>query len=212
MDKREQLIFLWKKQGLKFSSKVIKAFKNTPREKFLLEGYDARAYEDNPLPILAGQTISQPSTVLKMLDVLDVKYGDKILEVGTGSGYNAALLSKLTGKKGFVYTTEIIDSLAEFSRNNLNKLKIKNVEVIKTDGSQGLAEKAPFDRIIVTAACAKMPDILIDQLKVNGILVAPVGPMYVQNLIKLKKTPKRIKEESLGQYQFVPLTGRHGFA
>lgn len=211
MEDKEKLLYLWKKLGLKFDKRIIKAFKDVPREYFVLEGYENRAYEDNPLPILNGQTISQPSTVLNMLSVLDVKIGNKVLEIGAGSGYNAALLSKLVGKKGFVYATEIIEELAEFAKKNLNKLKLKNVEVLNVDGGEGLKEKAPFDRIIITAACSKIPDILIEQLKISGILVAPVGPMHVQTLVKLKKTSKKITEEILGQYQFVPMTGRQGY-
>ena len=211
MDEKERLLFLLKKQGMNFSKKVIKAFKAIPREKFVMENYKERAYEDSPLPILLGQTISQPSTVLKFLDALDVKLGNKVLEIGSGSGYNTALLSKLVGTKGFIYSTEIAEPLAEFARNNLKKIKIKNVEILRIDGSQGLMEKEPFDRIILTAACSKIPDVLIDQLKTGGILVAPVGPIYAQNLVRLKKTSKRISEKILGQYQFVPMTGKYGY-
>ena len=211
MDEKERLLFLLKKQGMNFSKKVIKAFKAIPREKFVMENYKERAYEDSPLPILLGQTISQPSTVLKFLDALDVKLGNKVLEIGSGSGYNTALLSKLVGTKGFIYSTEIAEPLAEFARNNLKKIKIKNVEILRIDGSQGLMEKEPFDRIILTVACSKIPDVLIDQLKTGGILVAPVGPIYAQNLVRLKKTSKRISEKILGQYQFVPMTGKYGY-
>ena len=211
MDEKERLLFLLKKQGMNFSKKVIKAFKAIPREKFVMENYKERAYEDSPLPILLGQTISQPSTVLKFLDALDVKLGNKVLEIGSGSGYNTALLSKLVGTKGFIYSTEIAEPLAEFARNNIKKIKIKNVEILRIDGSQGLMEKEPFDRIILTAACSKIPDVLIDQLKTGGILVAPVGPIYAQNLVRLKKTSKRISEKILGQYQFVPMAGKYGY-
>ena len=211
MDEKERLLFLLKKQGMNFSKKVIKAFKAIPREKFVMENYKERAYEDSPLPILLGQTISQPSTVLKFLDALDVKLGNKVLEIGSGSGYNAALLSKLVGTKGFIYSTEIAEPLAEFARNNIKKIKIKNVEILRIDGSQGLMEKEPFDRIILTVACSKIPDVLIDQLKTGGILVAPVGPIYAQNLVRLKKTSKRISEKIFGQYQFVPMAGKYGY-
>ena len=211
MDEKERLLFLLKKQGMNFSKKVIKAFKAIPREKFVMENYKERAYEDSPLPILLGQTISQPSTVLKFLDALDVKLGNKVLEIGSGSGYNTALLSKLVGTKGFIYSTEIAEPLAEFARNNIKKIKIKNVEILRIDGSQGLMEKEPFDRIILTVACSKIPDVLIDQLKTGGILVAPVGPIYAQNLVRLKKTSKRISEKIFGQYQFVPMTGKYGY-
>ena len=211
MDEKERLLFLLKKQGMNFSKKVIKAFKAIPREKFVMENYKERAYEDSPLPILLGQTISQPSTVLKFLDALDVKLGNKVLEIGSGSGYNTALLSKLVGTKGFIYSTEIAEPLAEFARNNIKKIKIKNVEILRIDGSQGLMEKEPFDRIILTVACSKIPDVLIDQLKTGGILVAPVGPIYAQNLVRLKKPSKTISEKILGQYQFVPMTGKYGY-
>jgi protein-L-isoaspartate(D-aspartate) O-methyltransferase len=190
--------------------RVLDAFRRVKRELFVLPGFKKDAYLDEPLPILAGQTISQPTTVVLMLDAFEVKQGQKVLEIGAGSGYNAALLSVLVGRKGKVVTTEIVPELAEFAKNNLKKAKITNVRVIKSDGSIGYAGEAPYDRIICTAAAQKIPDALVSQLKEGGILLIPVGPMYAQRMIKAGKTRGKLETENLGEYVFVPLTGRFG--
>ncbi len=207
---KESLIKYWQKYKVITDKEVIAAFKKLPRENFLPEDLKKQAYDDFPLPIGHNQTVSQPTTIMIMLQALELKKTDKVLEVGTGSGYNAALISNIL-KQGKIYTTEIIPELAESSRLNLEKLKIKNVEVIKTDGSKGHKEKSPYDKIIVTAACPKIPNILIKQLKINGILIAPVGPLYNQQMLKIIKHPNKLEIKNLGNFIFVPLQGEHGF-
>ena len=190
----------FEKMGI--SKRVISAFKQVPREEFVLPEWKEAAYEDSALPIIAEQTISQPSTVVLMLNALEVREGMKVLEIGAGSGYNAALLSKLTGK---VYSIERIKELAEFAKKNLKKAGIKNVKVIHADGKKGYAKEAPYDRIIVTAAAERIPEILLKQLKDTGVLLMPVGPEYGQELIRVRRKGKDYLYEKLGGYVFVPL-------
>jgi len=197
---KDILIRRFERRGI--SKKVISAFKQVDREYFVLPEWKKAAYEDSALPIIAEQTISQPSTVVLMLDALEVKEGMKVLEIGAGSGYNAALLSKLAGK---AYSIERIKELAEFAKKNLKKASIKNVLVIHADGKKGYEKEAPYDRIIVTAAAKKIPDILLKQLKDNGILLMPVGPEYGQELIRVRRKGKDYFYEKLGGYVFVPL-------
>ena len=208
---KEDLARYWKRTGIIKDERLFKAFKKIPREKFIEKALLAEAYGDYPLPIGAGQTISQPTTVMIMTDALELKEGDKVLEVGAGSGYQAAIIAEVIGKKGKVITTEIIPKLAEFSRDNIEKSKIKNVKIIEGDGSQGYDKEAPYDRIIVTAACPSIPQPLVEQLKENGILLAPVGPYFGQQMIRLRKKNGKISEESLGGFMFVPLKGKHGY-
>jgi len=195
---KAQLIKQFEKMGI--SKKVIDAFKKVSREEFVLPEWKEAAYEDSALPIIAGQTISQPSTVVLMLDALEAK--GKVLEIGAGSGYNAALLSKLADK---VYSIERIKELADFAKKNLKKAGIRNVTVIHSDGKKGYAKEAPYDRIIVTAAAEKIPDILLKQLKDGGVLLMPVGPEYGQQLIRVRRKGKDYLYEKLGGYVFVPL-------
>src|SRR3989344_4727969 len=197
---KKDLIEYWTRNKIITDNNLIKDFTKIQREKFVLKEYKDDAYSDIALPILKGQTISQPTTVMIMLQALELKKTDKVLEVGSGSGYNAALLSKLVKK---VYTTEIIPELVEFAKKNLKN--IKNVMVIHCDGSKGLEKYAPFDKIIITAASEKVPDVLFKQLKDNGILIAPVGPPYLQNLMKYKKKKGKIESINLGNFMFVPL-------
>ncbi|MBI2129298.1 protein-L-isoaspartate(D-aspartate) O-methyltransferase [Candidatus Woesearchaeota archaeon] len=208
---KNQLIKFWKNEKIVKNEKVLEAFKAVPREEFILGGYEHDAYGDYPLPIHAGQTISQPTTVMIMTDALDAKEGQKILEIGTGSGYQAAILSKLAGEKGKVITTEIIKELADFSKNNIKKLKINNIKILHSDGSEGYAKEAPYDRIIVTAACPKIPQPLIDQLKEGGIIVAPVESVLGQEMVKGIKKNGKLITASLGYFTFVPLKGKHGY-
>ena len=189
-------------EKMKISKKVINAFKKIPREDFILPEWKEHAYEDEALPIMEGQTISQPSTVLLMLYELKVQPDMKVLEIGAGSGYNAALLSKLAKK---VYSVERIKGLAEFSEDNLLKAGIKNVVVIYADGKKGYAKEAPYDRIIVTAAAKEIPEALLKQLKDGGILLMPVGAIYRQELVRVKRKGKKYQYHKLGAYVFVPL-------
>jgi len=205
---KDKLIKYWLDTGLIKDKKLIDAFKKVPREEFIKKDYLNEAYGDHPLPIGYEQTISQPTTVMIMIDALQLKKTDKVLEVGTGSGWCAAIMSKLANK---VITTEIIPELAEFAESNLKKCKISNVTVINYDGSQGYEKEAPYEKIMVTAACPKIPKPLIEQLKENGILIAPVNAFdYGQNMIKLTKKSDKIEEENLGSFVFVPLKGKYG--
>lgn len=208
----KQLIDYWKRSGTIKDKKLLKAFEEVPRELFIRKGFEEEAYFDNPLPIGKGQTISQPSTVMIMTQALELKEGQKVLEVGAGSGWQAAIIAKLVGQKGKVITTEIIPELAEFAKDNIKKAKIKNVKVINYDGSQGYKKEAPYDRCIITAACPRIPPPIIGQLKEGGILVAPISSLvFGQDMIKLRKTSSGIEQESLGSFVFVPLKGKYGF-
>jgi len=202
---KNNLIDYWLNSGIITNKKVIDSFKKIPREDFVLKEFYDQAYSDHALPLIKEQTISQPTTVMIMTQALEPKPGQKILEIGTGSGYQAALLSNIVGKKGKIYTIERIPELVKLAKTNIKKLKIKNIEIIKGDGSKGCPKEAPFERIIVTAACKEIPKILITQLTDNGILIAPVGPTYSQKMIKLKKKKDKIKTETLGDFVFVPL-------
>jgi protein-L-isoaspartate(D-aspartate) O-methyltransferase len=210
-DENEKLI-----EGIKcleyLKSKSIEdTLRKYKREFFVPESMKHLAYRDFPISIGFNQTISQPSTVVAMTEALDVKKDQKILEIGTGSGWQAAILSHLVGEKGFVYTIEVIEELAEFAKNNIKRLGIKNIEIFVKDGSLGLKEKAPFDRIIVTAACPDTPKPLLDQLKIDGIIVIPIGNLYLQEMYVVKKLKDKIEKKSIGSFMFVPLVGRYGF-
>ncbi len=202
----KNLIKYWLNSGTIKDKRLIKAFKAVPREKFIRENLN-QAYADHPLPIGHGQTISQPTTVMIMIDALQIKKTDKVLEVGAGSGWCAAIMSKLAKT---VITTEIIPELAEFAKNNIKKCNIKNVKVINHDGSQGYKKEAPYNKIIATAACPTIPKPLLDQLKQGGILVAPVGSLHGQNMLKITKKADELQQENLGSFVFVPLKGKHG--
>ena len=207
-EQKKALIEYWEKSGIVRDKRLIEAFLSVPREEFVLPTYRHRAYDDVALPIIAGQTISQPTTIMIMLQALEPKQDDIVLEIGAGSGYNAALLSKLVKK---VYTVEILEEVANYAKKNLEKLNIKNVEVIISDGSLGYKKAAPYDKIIVTAACPEIPKPLIDQLKDNGILVAPVGSLFEQKMLKVVKKKGKLIKQDLGEFVFVPLHGKHGF-
>ena len=205
----DNLIKYWQYTRTVKDKKLIKAFKAVPREKFIKEDFLDKAYADHPLPIGHGQTISQPTTVMIMIDALQLKKTDKVLEIGAGSGWCAAIMSKLAKK---VITTEIIPELVEFAKTNMKKCNIKNVEIINYDGSQGYKKQAPYDKIMVTAACPTIPKPLLNQLKQGGILIAPVGSLhYCQNMIKITKKGDKLKQENLGSFVFVPLKGKHGY-
>jgi len=207
---KQSLIDYWISNNIVTDKRVIDAFKKVKREDFVLAAFRSDAYEDVPLPILKEQTISQPTTVVMMLEFLELKPGLKVLEIGAGSGYNAALIAEIVGEKGLVVTTEVIKELADFAEENLKKAKIKNVKVLHTDGSKGWPTNAPYDRIICTAAAPKIPDIYIRQLKEGGIIVIPIGPQYGQSMIKGKKVKGKLETDNLGSFMFVPLVGKFG--
>lgn len=188
------------------SPEVMRAMEKVPRHLFVEEQIRGYAYRNGPLPIGYGQTISQPYIVALMTDLAGVEENDKVLEVGTGSGYQAAILAELVAK---VYSIEIIPELAEAALERLKGLGYANVEVYSGDGHQGWPEQAPFDAIVVTAAAERVPHALIDQLKAGGRLVIPVGPPYGhQELIVIEKDAQgEMSEWSALPVAFVPLTG-----
>lgn len=196
-----------RRQGI--SKRVLAAMDSVPRHMFVPESEKNSAYADYPLPISGGQTISAPHMVAIMCDLLDIRDGMKILEIGAGSGYHAAVMSKLVGS-GHIYAVEIVGELASFARDNLEKAGIGNVTVIDGDGSLGLSDYAPYDRISVACAAPDILDTLTDQLKTGGKLVIPVGRNY-QQLYLVTKT-NGLKKEIKGDVVFVPLVGKKGFS
>lgn len=189
--------------------KIEDAFRNIPRHEFVPSSELDHAYYNEPLPIKKNQTISQPAVVSRMTEWLDVRQGQKVLEIGTGSGWQTAILSYLVGQ-GIVYSVEIKPELVKFAQENLKKLGINNVHIILSDGSIGYSKASPYDRIMITAACTEIPLPLLDQLADGGLLIAPVGDSS-QSLVLLQKTRKgiiKIKNES--HYVFVPLLGKFG--
>ena len=209
MNSNKELIeHLIENKRLKTKS-IIRAFEKVDRANFCLKEHKDLAYVDQPLPILAEQTISQPTTVAIMTEALQPQKGDKALEIGTGSGYQAAILSEII-KPGKIYTIERLSELVDFAKNNLKKYK--NVEIIKGDGSKGLKENAPYDCIIVTACTSEIPKVLKEQLNHNGRLIIPVGKTrFVQDLLLIKKTKSGFETINLGPFAFVPLIGKFGF-
>ncbi|MFH1149702.1 MAG: protein-L-isoaspartate(D-aspartate) O-methyltransferase [Actinomycetota bacterium] len=188
--------------------RILEAMLRIPRHLFVPPALRPRAYEDSPLPTAEGQTISQPYIVAWMTDLLGLKGDEVVLEVGTGSGYQAAILALLAGK---VYTIERIPALAESARTILSEFGLDNVEVIVGDGTRGLPEHAPYKGIIVTAGGPRVPDVLVEQLDEGGRLVIPVGPSSLQMLTVVEKRGGRIFTEQKGSCVFVPLIGQHGW-
>jgi protein-L-isoaspartate(D-aspartate) O-methyltransferase len=186
---------------------VLDAMETVPRHEFVPEDCLALAYSDGPLPIGYGQTISQPYIVAVMTELLELQPGDKVLEIGTGSGYQAAILAELTDN---VYTVEIIPELAEAARTRLERLGYSTIETLNADGYYGWAEYAPYDVIIVTAAPDHIPQPLVDQLEDGGRMVIPVGPVgWYQTLWLITKENGETEYHNKGGVQFVPLTGEH---
>ena len=182
---------------------VLQAMGKVPRHEFVPENMKFYAYEDRPLPIGEDQTISQPYIVAIMTQLLKLEGGEKVLEIGTGSGYQAAVLAEIAAE---VYTIEIIESLAKTAETRLKKLGYENITVKYGDGYQGWEEYAPFDGIIVTAAPDHIPQPLVDQLKMGGRMVIPVGAHF-QELKLLTKTEDGVKEKNMLPVRFVPMTG-----
>lgn len=185
--------------------RVLAAMQGVPRHLFVDEALATRAYEDTALPIGRGQTISQPWVVARMTEAL-LEFGvpKKVLEIGTGSGYQAAVLARLVEQ---VYTVERIDELQRLARRRFRKLGFENIKCRYDDGRVGWAEHAPFDAIIVTAAAAALDPELLTQLAPGGVLVAPVGGSQGQQLLRLRKTEDGVQQDLLGGVVFVPLLG-----
>jgi len=197
---KTQLLQHLKTQG--FSKNILNAFSKVKRENFIPKILKNRAYEDKALPIGKGQTISQPYTIATMLNLLDLKKGQKVLEIGSGCGYVLALISKIVGKKGKLYGIEIVKKLAEKSKNNVKDYK--NIKIYNKDGRKPL-EEAPFDKILISAACEKIPKAILSQLKDKALIVAPVGPRYAQSLVVIQRQKDNFKiKKELPGFIFVP--------
>jgi|TARA_B110000261_G_scaffold99613_1_gene112341 protein-L-isoaspartate(D-aspartate) O-methyltransferase len=205
---RAQLVKELKKLGIS-SPKVLKAIEAVPRHFFFPKDFLDKAYENIAFPIGKGQTISQPFTVAMQTQLLDIQPGDKVLEIGTGSGYQSAVL-KVIGAQ--VYSIETVEALHKRAKVLFTKLGL-DIATIYGDGSKGLAELAPFDKIIMTAAAPNLMESLTSQLKVKGKLVAPIGSLAVQNMILVTRNGDNdYTKTSHGKFNFVPLTGTHGWS
>lgn len=194
-------------RGIK-DKEVLDAMSRVPRHLFVEDAMVHSAYADMALPIGDGQTISQPYMVAVMTELLELNGVETVLEIGTGSGYQGAILAELAKE---VYTIERLPSVADRARHTLDALNYKNVHVLVGDGTRGWPDKAPFDRIMITAASPKIPDPLIEQLKVNGILLLPIGTRHAQQLLKVEKKQSGQTEEYHTPCVFVPLVGKYGW-
>lgn len=188
--------------------RVLNAFLEVPRHKFVEEYLKYKAYDDYPLSIGYGQTISQPYMVALMTEAINPQPAERILEIGTGSGYQAAILSRLCSA---VYTIERISALASRARKALDDLGYFNVHIRLGDGTMGLPQDAPYDGIIVTAGAPHVPESLIGQLREDGRLIIPIGDEGIQDLKRIIRTKDGVKEESLGGCRFVKLIGKNGW-
>lgn len=189
---------------------ILDAFLAVPREAFISEEFAHLAYGDHPLPIEANQTISQPYIVALMIQAAGIKRGDRVLEVGAGSGYAAAVISRIAAK---VIAIERQRELVDVARGRLQRLGYDNVQIVEGDGTRGCRDEAPYDAILAAASGSHVPRPLVEQLAPNGRIVMPVGdPGWVQELIKVTKQEDGIlKQESLGEVRFVPLIGEEGW-
>jgi len=204
--RREALIKKLEREGIIRSDKVKRAMLKIPRHLFVPQHLAKYAYEDSPLPIGHGQTISAPHMVAMMSELLELEEGLKVLEIGTGSGYQAAILAEIVGDEGLVVSVEYIPELAKNAYRTLRSLGYDNVLVVIFDGSLGFPLLKPYDRIIVTCAFPKFPEHLLNQLKPEGIMVVPVGSSFYQKLIVYKGG----KIEDYGYVAFVPMRGKKG--
>ena len=198
---KAQLIMALRGQGI-LSAAVLSALENIPRELFVPESLRQHAYENASLPIALDQTISQPYVVARMTEALELTGRERVLEIGTGSGYQAAILTLLCRR---VYTLERLKPLLVAAENKLRDLRISNISFRLGDGSTGWPEAAPFDRIILTCGCDKIPDKLLNQLKIGGIMVAPEGVGKTQQLVVVKRQESGFDRKQLMTVTFVPL-------
>ncbi|MEF8873055.1 MAG: protein-L-isoaspartate O-methyltransferase [Candidatus Thermoplasmatota archaeon] len=210
--KREKMVKSLVDRGYIETSLVEEAMKKVPRHEFVPSNIKDRAYTDRPQPIGEGQTISAPHMVAMMVENLDIEEGQRVLEVGGGRGYHAAVIAELVGENGEVYTIEFIETLARSAQKRLEGCGYQNVRVVHGDGSSGYQEKAPYDRISVACGASKIPDPMVKQLKVGGKILLPLGSRFFQKLVKATKIDEyEIKKENLGGVRFVPLKGEYGF-
>ena len=200
---KQHLFRYWKNSRLITSDPVLKAFLAVPRELFVDHYYRDQSYADHPLPIGCEQTISQPTTVMLMLQLLELLPGQRVLEIGAGSGYNAALLAELSG---LVFTVERHKQLVKIAKENLKQAGYEDVIVVNGDGKQGYASEGPYDRIMVTAAAHQVPQKLKDQLSIGGLLVAPIGATYRCEMLTVRKiSSDNFQTSDHGLFSFVPL-------
>lgn len=204
---RKRLVELLRRQGV--SENVLTAMWRVKRHLFVPPHLSGQAYGDYPLPIGEGQTISAPHMVAMMCNLLELKEGEQVLEIGAGSGYHAAVIAEIIGSEGHVYSIERIKWLVEFSNENLRQAGYSNVTVILGDGTLGLPEHAPYDKINVTCTAPDVPPPLLEQLKTGGKMVIPIGK-YRQALYLIEKR-NGVEREKKGDVVFVPLLGRYGF-
>ena len=200
---QEQLV----SRGIK-DPRVLRAMGKIPRHLFLERELWDYAYEDHPLSIAANQTISQPYIVALMVEALELKGTERVLEVGTGSGYAAAVLGELCAE---VFSVEVVEELALKARALLSGLGYKNVSVLLGDGTLGCEEHSPYDAVVISAAAPCIPRPLVEQLKIPGYLVFPMGEKELQTLVRIRKDRAGIREEYLGDCHFVRLRGRYGW-
>ncbi len=195
------------RRGIK-DPRVLAAMRTVERDRFIPPEYVDHAYDDGPLPIGSSQTISQPYIVALMTEVAELKGSERVLEIGTGSGYQTAVLSQLAAE---VYSMEVIPELLERARRALDTIGVRNVHLRCGDGSEGWPEAAPFDVILVTAAMPGIARPLVDQLSPGGKLIAPIGEEDLQTLVRLQNINGSWQEQYFGECRFVKMTGKHGF-
>ena len=204
---RRRLVQVLKANGI-FDPTVLKAVEQTPRHLFVPTGVRHRAYEDTALQIGQGQTISQPTIHARYLELLKLKGTERVLEIGTGSGYQTVLLSHLASQ---VFTIERVAPLMERAREVIRDCGARNVSFLLGDGSIGWRDYAPYDAILVSAAAPELPQPLVDQLAVGGVLLIPLGDRHEQMLTMVTKLPDRVERRDIVPVRFVPLVGTHGW-
>jgi protein-L-isoaspartate(D-aspartate) O-methyltransferase len=211
-ERRSELVDGLIRRGYATKREVAEALRKVPREEFVPRSLKGEAYIDTPLPIGSGQTISAPHMVAMMAEALDLRPGQKVLEVGGGSGYHAAVTAELVSPGGHVFTVERLPELVEFARDNITRTgHSDSVTVILSDGSVGLPSEAPFDRIFVACGAPAVPEPLKSQLKDGGLMLVPVGGRMYQDLVRIERRGERYISQDLGGCVFVPLVGEHGY-
>ncbi len=206
---RERMLQLLREKYKIRDEAVLRAMDEVPRHRFVPDALKSQAYKDNALPIASKQTISQPFIVARMSELLELNPQSKVLEIGAGSGYQTAVLSKLAGK---IYAVERVPVLVKEAQEKLDQLNIKNVTLACADGTLGWQIHAPFDAILVAAGSPKIPEPLLNQLKIGGRLVLPVGEnQQTQKLIRVTRRQNDFQTEDFGNCAFVPLIGEHGW-